>query len=230
LTDVRAVALHLTGVAALLALAGSSETASATRLAACGPPRARTVARSAAFRIFLDRREIYGCRPGSRKLFHLVGSEWEPAVSSSGGGGIRIIALAGRYVAWTDETYDDTSNFTELRVADLRSRRFLLHHEVGVGKSDYEYVYVLDLCSNGNAAWIESSGENAQSPAVWRLTGHRLQLLDASSAIARHSLGVHRHRLTWSNHGNTLSAPLDCPLPTPAIRAPHLTVDQVLRD
>ncbi len=200
----------------------------------CGDRPGRTLTERGAGRVLLARQEVWACVRGVARP-DLIGGQWRPAVSSSGGGGVLRVAVDGRFVASSSENFSDGFDDVAFSVRDARRHRttFLRFYPSGsvAGRARQAEAFDLVLCRGGRVAFLvgfrsDSSGP-IESYEVRRSSGRHTVLLARSVDIEPGSLRATPGRIAWRASGVKATAAAPCKAPSTSVAVPKLTVDEV---
>jgi hypothetical protein len=191
---------------------GAPGSSAAARAAPCHPRGTRGLRSDAQARVYRRGVDVYGCAFANGKP-RLIGGTYSPQESSSGGGGITHLRLAGHYVAVVSVFEDEFGRLAGITVYNLRTRRIAFEWEVGANHpdvSDDADVTDLVLRPNGSVAFIEGVGGPGSFLPPKRLIVRRNDprgnvILEDSATIAPTSLRLTGHEITWTSAGATRS-------------------------
>jgi hypothetical protein len=182
----------------------------------CSKPRGYTVEVKSRYAVVYLGENAYGClfNRGRRVLLYDA---------------IDNFTLAGRYVAYRQDSYDpDGTVYYLFTVFDLRRERW---HTISAAYADLPLTSAsqdaeaegvitdVALKKNGSVAWISCApqfpddsqcrkGDEETPPEVWRTDHRGTKLLDASTAIRLRSLKRTGSRITWRHGGKERTATL----------------------
>lgn len=175
--------------------------------------------------VFEKHNRWYGCASRVGRPFVLPGLDTITAREFGDGTVPTLITLSGVYVAYERYTLypaggaGDTQ--TDIYVVDLRTGKPVVTEQARTPSPQTESRYVSDLVlkRNGSIGWISVRWTYAQHPPVDDYAVHRFSreqsapgraTLDAGRDIDRDSLtlSADRRTMSWTNGGETRSAPL----------------------
>jgi hypothetical protein len=204
------VALALALALALAGLVVTSARAMDTQV--CGPATARTLAQSSETRVFRRNGEVWMCSSRTRASKKLGAQA--SCGGSSGCGGIDLVRVSGRYVAFNDFVSDTAlgDEYFTLKVSDARSGAVTYRVRFGDVGGERARLWDVVLSQKGRVAWVAS--HTAAGPVtgpfeVWRSPGCGRRVLDSSPSIRPKSLALRDGRLAWRD-GNTTRRALLC--------------------
>jgi hypothetical protein len=171
--------------------------------AGCTPHGSTTIEASAAIRVFslrnkrTDAVDFYACRYKTRRRF-LMGSAGD---LGSSGDAIGIVRIAGRFVAWDSQPFDDSERYnpdfagfpSTVNAVDTRSGS-QRSAPATTGNPSASSVTSLVLHPSGALAWIGADGAGSQ---VHRYDSSGDTVLDSGSDIQPDSLAAGPATLYW---------------------------------
>lgn len=199
---------------ALAAVCVAGAAAAETRAPACYPESAHGLQANAEARVYRRDGDVYGCAfaAGRRRL---LGSVYAAGTSSSGGGGVTRLRLAGHYAAVVS-VVEDSGRLAGITVHDLREARSVYRWDVGAGiagiADDADITDVV-LRSNGSVAFIEGVGGSAAGQSPKRLIVRRHDtrgsaILEDGQTIGASSLSLTGRQVGWTSGGSPRKATL----------------------
>lgn len=209
----------MTRTAALMAVVIAASTCTPTHADArsqrppCGSYANTVVANRHAkvFRIGFRRETVrrpagfYVCEVRSRRLRFL-------GVNERDSGGIRLVRLAGRYVAFEDHScYRIYCRHAVIRL-EVRSGRKQWFNEPPIGRSEADLALDLDVTRRGSVVWIRAvDSPDVQRFDVVRWDGREVTVLDSGplDQVEPDSLAVSGRRAYWLVGGQARSAIID---------------------
>ncbi len=199
---------------ALGAICAAGPAVGETRARACYPESALGLLSNAEARVYRRDGDVYGCAvaTGQRRL---LGSSYARGTSSSGGGGVTRVRLAGHYAAVVS-VVEDYGRLAGITVHDLRTGRSVYRWEVGAGiagiADDADITDVV-LRVNGSVAFIEGVGGPAAGQPPKRLIVRRHDTRGSfdprrQSNHRASSLSLAGRQVRWTSGGGPRKATL----------------------
>ncbi len=196
---------------ALAAICAAGAAVAETRARACYPESALGLLSNAKARVYRRDGDVYGCAfaTGQRRL---LGSSYARGTSSSGGGGVTRVRLAGHYAAVVS-VVEDYGRLAGITVHDLRTGRSVYRWEVGAGIAGIADDADVVLRVNGSVAFIEGVGGPAAGQPPKRLVVRRHDtrgsaILEDSQTVGASSLSLSGRRVRWTSGGSPREATL----------------------
>jgi hypothetical protein len=202
------------GLAAVLAAVPAGADARRHRRGpSCTPHGSTTIEASAAIRVFslrnkrTDAVDFYACRYKTRRRF-LMGSAEDLGGS---GDAIGIVRIAGRFVAWVSQPFDDSERYnpdftgfpSTVQAIDTRSGA-KRSAPATTGNPSSSSVTSLVLHASGALAWLGADGAGNQ---VHRYDSSGDRVLDSGSDIQPDSLAAGPATLYWMKGTAPVFAP-----------------------
>lgn len=233
-------ALAVACVAVLAVSAQAAPAADADAALACAAKAGRTLIQNGSGRVYLTVGAVFACPRGARKAY-IVGPQWSPEVSSSGGGGVLRVALNGRRVAYSwEQNQGFGGNYAGFNVRYIGLRRGgfrRVYDGAGraLGQPADPQARDFVLCAGGQLAFIAGyrSATPSGAPAEYELRvskGRHTVLLDAGPDVQSGTLRASSGRLSWTSDGSARQTATTCVRPMRAVAVPRMTVDQLFGD
>ncbi len=179
----------------------------ATALAGCGPANARTLAASAAARIYALRQAVFGCSAHTGRRFRLGN-----ATLCIGTQRVGPFAVTGELTAYGSERCGIDTGSTEVIVRRLSDGRQLTADRatsLPLGAESYQSVDSIALGADGDVAWIAVGNSivmHRTDVEVHKQDRNGERLLDRGAGIHPASLRLSGSKLTWKHGSATRSA------------------------
>ena len=204
---------------------------------ACSAKAGRTLVQTGSGRVYLTRGAVFACPRGAHKAY-IVGPQWSPEVSSSGGGGVLRVALNGRRVAYSwEQNQGFGGNYAgfNVRYIGLRRDGFRRVYDGAArapGQPTDPQARDFVLCAGGQLAFI--AGYRSQTPSgapaeyeVRISKGRHTVLPDAGPHVQPGTLRASSGRISWTSDGSARQTATTCARPVRAVVVPRMTVAQL---
>ncbi len=211
-TIVAAVGVFVASLASISLSSLTDPSEAVSRSASCGRADSKTLASTAAVRVYRRKGLTYACAYRRGRHFHLGDDPPE------GIGAVRIgiIRIAGRYVAFDTTAFNKNEPDYGLRVVDARTGR-TKRDGAALYSGDEPHdpavdggVTDIELKPNGSVAWIVEN-PFAEPARRWEVntsdrSKDRDRILDTGADIAPVSLASSGSTLYWTNASQAWSA------------------------